>query len=106
MAELPVRSGPGAIGTAAATQYTAPATAGGYAILRTVHISNSSTLGINVRVSIGALAAGTAIYYDLPIPPNGTLDWSGFLPLAASEIIQTQASAAGLAISLGIVTGP
>ena len=106
MAEAPVRSGPTGITATAATQYTVPATAGGYAILRTIHVDNTTTAGITLRMSIGAMAPATSLYYDIPIPANGALDWAGFMPLAASETVQVQGGAAGLTITLGLVTGP
>lgn len=113
MAEAPVRNGPSAVLATTVAQYTAPAT--GWAILRTVHVQNTTTASLLFRLALmpaasangAAITTATAIYYDIPIPSNGALDWSGFLPLTvASEVVMTQGSAAGLTISLGLVTGP
>ena len=105
--EAPVRNGPTAVGITAAAHYTIPTTAGTWAILRTIHCQNTTTATLLFRLSVGAMAAGTVLYFDIPIPANGALDWSGFLPLfPADTAVNAQASAVGLTLTLGIVTGP
>jgi hypothetical protein len=53
-------------------------------------------------MSIGTDAAGKRLFTALSVPGNQTLDWSGFIVLAAAEIIQAfsgTASALTLTVS-------
>lgn len=85
----------------AGTFYTVPSVT--VTILRNIHVANTNAAAVNVRVSIGADAAGTRLFSDTPVPANGVLDWSGFLPMTAGEILQALGSAAGLTLTVGAV---
>ena len=78
--------GPEAIGTSEETLYTVPGST--TAIIRNIHIANTTTSAAAIKMSIGADAAGTRILGDLSVPANGTYDWSGFMVLAAGETLR------------------
>ena len=100
MADTPKRLvGPVALGTSAATVYTVPGAT--KAILRNLHVANTSAGALSFTCSIGADAAGTRYYHEVEIQPDDALDWSGFLPLEATEILQAYGSAAGLTLTIG-----
>lgn len=84
--------GPAQLTASAATLYTVPAAT--TAILRYVRIANTTGSDRTVTLSVGADAAATRIFAGQTVPANGALDWSGFIPLAAAEVIQGLASAA------------
>lgn len=94
MTDTPKRlAGPTQLAAAAATVYTVPAST--TAILRYMRIVNTSGTDRTVTVSIGADAAGTRLLSTMNVPANGgVIDWTGFVPLAAGELIQAYASAA------------
>jgi hypothetical protein len=79
-------AGPESIGNSEETLYTVPAAT--TAILRNIHIANTTSSAATIKLSIGADAAGTRILSDLSVPANGTYDWSGFLVLAATETLR------------------
>lgn len=93
MADLGVRlAGPVALGTSAATLYTVPAST--TTTVRNIHINNESAAAVTVTMSIGTDGAGKRFLGPgLSIPAGGSYDWSGFLILAAAEVIQASASA-------------
>lgn len=78
--------GPALLTNAAATKYTAPAAT--KAVLRTIHVANTSASPATLFLSIGADAAGTRLFSGQSIPANGSLDWSGNVTLEAAEIVQ------------------
>lgn len=78
--------GPMLLTNSSATLYTVPAAT--TAILRLIHIANTSGTAATVKLSIGTDAAGTRILGDYSVPANGTYDWSGFLPVVAGEVIK------------------
>ena len=78
--------GPMLLTNSSATLYTVPG--GTTAIVRLIHIANTSGSAATVKLSIGADAAGTRFLGDLSIAANGTYDWSGFLPVEAAELIK------------------
>jgi hypothetical protein len=79
--------GPALVSNAAATKYTAGA--GVTATLRHVRVTNGSAADAKITASIGADAAGTrGIFAGESVPAGGSIDWSGFMVLAAGEIIQ------------------
>lgn len=93
-------SGPAALTASAVTQYTVPALT--TTILRSIHVANETATAATVTISIGTDGAGKRIFYQTSVPANGILDWSGFIVLATTEIIQAlsgTASALTLAIS-------
>lgn len=92
--------GPMLLTNAEVTLYTVPASS--VAILRSVHIANTSGTAATAKLSIGADAAGTRWLGDLSIPANSTYDWSGFLPLAAAETLRGYSGTTNvLAITVG-----
>ena len=93
-------SGPTLLTAAAATQYTVPAST--TAILRNIHVSNETAIAATFTMSIGTDAAGKRLFTAFTVGANDVLDWSGFIVLAAAEIIQAfsgTASALTLTIS-------
>lgn len=85
--------GPVLLGTTAVNIYMAPALT--KAILRSIHVCNSSTTLVkSFTMSIGADATGTRIFALVSIQPQGTFDWSGFIVLEPGEALQAYASAA------------
>lgn len=92
-------SGPAALTTSAATQYTVPGSTS--TILRSIHVANTSASVVStLTLSIGADAAGTRLFAAFPIPGSGVLDWSGFIVLNAADIIQALASVATLTLTI------
>ena len=79
-------SGPTALTTSAVTQYTVPAST--TTILRSVHASNESASTSWFTVSIGTDAAGKRLWFQQDVAPKSSFDWSGFIVLAAAEIVQ------------------
>lgn len=78
--------GPTLLTNTTATLYTVPALT--IAILRNIHIANTSGTAATVKLSIGVDAAGSRLLGDLSVAANGTYDWSGFMPVAAAETIR------------------
>lgn len=78
--------GPDDIPNSEVTLYTVPGAT--TAIIRNIHIANTTGTAATIKMSIGADAAGTRILGDLSIPANGTYDWSGFMVLAAAETLR------------------
>jgi hypothetical protein len=78
--------GPGLLSNAAATKYTVPAST--TTIIRHIIICNTTGLAATFTLSIGADAAGTELYTAVPIAANTTIETTGFIVLAAAEIIQ------------------
>lgn len=78
--------GPTLLTNSTATLYTVPG--GTTAILRLIHIANTSGTAATVKLSIGTDAAGTRLLGDYSVTANGTYDWSGFLPVASGEVIK------------------
>ena len=85
-------AGPAQLTTSAATQYTVPAST--TAVVRNIHVANTSAAVAKFTMSIGTDAAGTRFYDEVEIPVDGALDWSGFLVLAATEVIQAKSDTA------------
>lgn len=85
-------SGPTALTTLAVTQYTVPAST--TTILRSVHVSNEATVSATFTLSIGTDGAGKRLWRNQEVPAGASFDWSGFIVLAAAEVIQALASAA------------
>jgi hypothetical protein len=91
-------AGPSALGTSAATVYTVPGAT--TAILRCIHVANTTAGALGFTASIGADAAGTRMWSAQPVPANGSLDWSGFQVMAATEVLQAYGSGAGLTLTV------
>lgn len=87
MADTPVRlSGPALLTAAAATVYTVPAAT--TTILRSVHVTNETGSTATFTMSVGTDAAGKRLWTALDIETKTSFDWSGFVVLAAGEVIQ------------------
>lgn len=84
--------GPAQLTASAATLYTVPAST--TAILRYIRIVNTAGSDRSVTLSIGTNAADKQIFPTMWVPANGAIDWSGFIPMTETEIIQGLASAA------------
>jgi hypothetical protein len=84
--------GPAQLTASAATLYTVPANT--TAIVRYIRIANTTATDRTVTLSIGADAAATRIFSGTTVPANGSVDWSGFIPMTAAEIVQGLSSAA------------
>ncbi len=81
-------SGPALLTAAAATVYTVPTST--TTVLRSIHVSNVTANAVGFTLSIGTWVSGGSkdLYTALLIPANGSLDWSGFIVMAAAEIMQ------------------
>ena len=79
-------AGPDDIPNSTTTMYTVPSST--KAILRNIHIANTTGTAASIKMSIGADAAGTRILGDTVIPANGTYDWTGFMVMEAGETLR------------------
>lgn len=84
--------GPSQLAASAATVYTVPAST--TALLRNLHVCNTGSSPATLTVSIGADAAGTRLWNAVTVQPGGWLDWTGFMVMTATEVLQAYASAA------------
>lgn len=94
--------GPAAQATSATTRYTVPAST--TAIVRHMIATNTASTPATITLSVGTDAAGTRIWDALPIPAKGTVEFIGFLVLAAAEIIQVTASATTVTLTINGIT--
>lgn len=78
--------GPDDIPNSTTTLYTVPGST--KAIIRNIHIANTTGTAATIKMSIGADSAATRILGDLSIPAAGTYDWSGFMVLEAGETLR------------------
>lgn len=85
-------SGPALLTATAATTYTVPAAT--TTVLRSIHVSNVTANAVGLTLTIGTWVSGGSkdLYTALLIPANGSLDWSGFIVMATTEIMQAFAS--------------
>lgn len=79
-------AGPAALSATAATIYTVPGST--TAILRSIHVANTTGTVARFTLSIGTDAAGKRLWSNVAIPAYDALDWSGFQVMAATEIVQ------------------
>lgn len=77
--------GPARPATTTATLYTVPGST--TAIIRNIHIANPTGSAATATLGIGADAAGIRLFDAFSVPAGEVLDWSGFLVLAAAEIL-------------------
>ena len=100
MADTGKRIGPHQPGLAATTRYTVPAATSFF--IQTIRVQNPSGATVLYTMSIGADAAATRFFAGESIPANGSIDWNGFIPMAATEILQDFAdSATTLVVVIG-----
>lgn len=87
MADTPVRlSGPALLTASPATVYTVPALT--TTILRSVHVTNETASTATFTMSVGTDASGKRLWTGLDIETKTSFDWSGFIVLAAGEVVQ------------------
>lgn len=91
-------SGPSALTTSAVTQYTVPAAT--TTILRSIHVCNTGSGTGLFTLSIGTNAAGTQLFTASQINVGEVLDWSGFIVLNATNIIQALYSGNALTLTM------
>lgn len=100
MADVAARlSGPSVLGTSAVTIYTSAAST--TTIVRHIIAVNTSTVGAQFTMSIGADAAGTRIVPTITLAPKATVEMKGFIVLAAAETLQAYSDTAS-AITLTV----
>jgi hypothetical protein len=87
MADVAKRLAGPVVGTGAeATLYTVPTATTG--ILRDISVANTTTTRQTFKLTIGADAAGTRIYQDVPVDPGIPFEWNGFRVMAAAETLR------------------
>ncbi len=91
--------------------YTAPTTPTGVVvILRGIRCTNNTTVQDYLYLSVGADTAANRIFNKEPIPAQGqgSLDWTGFLALAAGSTLRAHAqTTTTLTLSIhGVVWSP
>ena len=87
MAKVPKRlAGPALLSNSVSTKYTVPGAT--TAVIRHIHLANSSGSPVTFTMSIGADAAGTRIFAALSIPANSERSFWGPYTLTAAEVIQ------------------
>jgi hypothetical protein len=97
----PTKLGQAAITTGVTTLYTVPASTRTF--VKDLDVANTTAGSINVRLflvpSAGSASTANALFYDVAVAANSTLQWLGAQILNAGDMIQTQASGAGLTIT-------
>jgi hypothetical protein len=97
----PTKLGQAAITAAVTTLYTVPAATRTF--VKDIDIANTTAGALTVRVflvpSAGAAATTNALFYDVSMAANSTMQWVGVQILNAGDTIQIQASAGGLTIT-------
>lgn len=102
--DTPKTIGPTALAAAAATIYTVPAAT--TATIVHLHVINNHNVAVNLTVSLGADAAGTRIWDQIPIQPQSAgdfLDDTGPYELAAGAVLQAFGSVASKLVLTGVV---
>ncbi len=101
MAQTPTRIvGPQLVTNSAATVYTVPGAT--TTILRNIHVANTSASAATFFLSLGTDAAGKRLFSGQTIPANGSLDWTGNIPMAAAEILQSYSGTTNvLSVTIG-----
>ena len=93
----PVKLGTGAVTASPATFYTVPSITRTF--VKDIDISNTTSVDKLIRVYLIPTgdSAGTAnaLIYDLTIPANGSLQWTGVQILETGDFIQLEADAVG-----------
>lgn len=92
MADVAKRLAGPVVGSAAeATLYTVPSST--TTVLRDLSVTNTTTSRQTFKLTIGADAAGTRIYHDVPVDPGVPFEWAGFRVLNAAETLRWNAPA-------------
>jgi hypothetical protein len=79
-------SGPASLTNSAATVYTVPGAT--TAVIRDINVANTTGSAATFTLSIGADAAGKRLFSAVSIPANSTLQRTGSIVLAATEVVQ------------------
>jgi hypothetical protein len=97
----PVKLGQGAVGATPSIFYTVPANTRTF--VKDIDICNTTAVDKLIRVYLvpSGDSAGTdnALFYDLTIPGNGTLQWTGSQILEVGDIIQAEADVVGCTLN-------
>lgn len=97
----PTKLGQSAITTGVTTLYTTPASTRTF--VKDMDVANTTAGAINVRVffvpSAGSAATTNALFYDVSVSANTTIQWLGTQIMNTGDTIQIQASGAGLTIT-------
>lgn len=74
-------------GTTNGTLYTAPAAG---AVVRTIHINNTTTSAATISLGINGTpaTAANAFYSAFSVPPNGIHVWNGSIVLGNADTVQ------------------
>jgi hypothetical protein len=99
--------GPAALTGSNATLYTVPSVT--TAIIRNIHISNTSAADATVSLAINGTSATAANCFlkGFTIPAFGEYDWNGFMVLATTDTLQGlsgTASVLAIIVSAVLVT--
>ena len=85
-------AGPLSISGAVATRYTVPA--GTVAVIRNIHLNNTTAGALTFTISIGADAAGTELFTTKSLAAFDVYDHFGPRTMTAAEVLQAGASGA------------
>lgn len=89
------------------TLYTAPAGTGATAIVRTIHVSNTTASTATVSLGINGTpnTAANAFYSSFSIPANGIHVWNGNIVLEGGDTLQGfQGTGSALTVVISGVT--
>lgn len=91
-----------AIATAQTTQYTTPASR--QDVIKDMEVCNTTGAAITVTVNVvptgGSAGTSNAVFFQMSIPANQTLHWTGTIVMNAGDFISTAASATGLTLTV------
>lgn len=97
--------GPLYMATTNSVVYTVPTAT--TTIVRNIHVMNNSTsatLTFNLAINGTSATASNCLYFQHLVPSQGAFDWSGFLVLAAGDVLQGLCSgASGLTLAVSAV---
>lgn len=94
MAEAYKKLYQGQPGVAAATAYTAPATAGSSVIVKHIRAVNTTETAASVGLFHDGTAAANRILPNVPLNPGEWLEWDGTILLEPSDTLAAIASVA------------
>lgn len=102
MPDTAKRAGPTLLTASAATIYTV--TTGATGMLRNIHVANETGSDATLTVSIGTDGSGKRLYRNQTVTANGSLDWSGFIVMNSTEVLQAfSGTASALTITVSVV---
>ncbi len=92
----------GAAGTSVGTIYTVPT--GQQFTLTDIEICNASATGTTFSIFLvasgGTAGTSNALFYNAPINPNTTVQWTGGTALSAGSTVQVSAGAATVSMKI------